>query len=65
MLFQQGKDPVKLAVNQHIKATDTTGLYHLLGQITLTFSSDGQRLVFIDNHVTTIGLSSLTGRGFH
>lgn len=50
-MFQEEQDPVELGSSNNIKASATSGLYHILEKITLEFSKDGQKLTFIDNHV--------------
>jgi len=50
MMFQEEQDPVELGSSNNIKASATSGLYHILEKITLEFSKDGQKLTFIDNH---------------
>jgi hypothetical protein len=52
-IFQLDEKPLELGTSHGIRATDILAISDVLDQITLTFSKDGQKLVFIDNRVQT------------
>jgi hypothetical protein len=51
MIFQRSEKPYELTKSINIKLTDTLATQDLPSKITLTFSKDGQKLIFIDNKV--------------
>lgn len=48
-------------MSNHVRATDTTALSEILDKITLTFSNDGQKLIFIDNAVEPFEVADFQG----
>jgi hypothetical protein len=51
MIFQLSEKPLELTKSVNVKLTDTLATQDLPSKITLTFSKDGQKLIFIDNKV--------------
>jgi hypothetical protein len=51
MIFQLSEKPFELTRSVNVKSTDTLATQDLPSKITLCFSRDGQKLIFIDNKV--------------
>jgi hypothetical protein len=50
-IFQQDEKPLELGTSNNVRGTDILAISEILDEITLTFSKDGQKLIFIDNRV--------------
>lgn len=50
-VFQANEEPLELGTSHNVKGTDILAISEILSEITLTFSKDGQKLIFIDNRV--------------
>ena len=53
-MYYDGEEPKDLGKSVNIRRVERSAVEHMIGSITLAFSSDGTRLVFIDNKVRLV-----------
>jgi len=65
MIMQLDEQPFDLGSSTNVKAVDRFAVHEVPDQITLAFSKDGHKLVFIDNKVRNCHRLMLRSRAEH